>query len=68
MGCGKARFDRKGKKTPKIENFGLNVVSWDLEAGRTWDLEATCDETLQQPAQALRQAAIGPWGNLHGDF
>ena len=23
MGCGKARFGRKGQKTPKIENFGL---------------------------------------------
>ena len=23
MGCGRARFGRKGQKTPKIENFGL---------------------------------------------
>ena len=23
MGCGEARFGRKGQKTPKIENFGL---------------------------------------------
>ena len=27
MGCGRARFGRKGQKTPKIENFGLKVCS-----------------------------------------
>ena len=27
MGCGEARFGRKGQKTPKIENFGLKVCS-----------------------------------------
>ena len=27
MGCGNARFDRKGQKTPKIENFVLKVGS-----------------------------------------
>ena len=27
MGCGKARFGRKGQKTPKIENFGPKVCS-----------------------------------------
>ena len=35
MGCGEARFGRKGQKTPKIENFGLKVFPWDLEATRT---------------------------------
>ena len=25
MGCGEARFGRKGQKTPKIDNFGLKV-------------------------------------------
>ena len=61
MGCGKARFGRNAKKTPKIENFGLKVCSsgprddphmrprgsarWDLEATRK-DLEATCNDSL----------------------
>ena len=27
MGCGEARFGRKGQKTPKIENCGLKVCS-----------------------------------------
>ena len=27
MGCGEARFGRKGQKTLKIENFGLKVCS-----------------------------------------
>ena len=27
MLCGKARFGRKGQKTPKIKNFGLKVCS-----------------------------------------
>ena len=27
MGCGKARFGRKGQKTPKIENVGLKICS-----------------------------------------
>ena len=56
MGFGKARFGRKGQKTPKIENFGLKVCSLgsrgdphiraggnprrELEATRT-ELEAT---------------------------
>ena len=27
MGCGKARFGRKGQKTSNIENFGVKFVS-----------------------------------------
>ena len=50
MRCRKARLVRGAQKTPKIENT---------------DLEATPDRTSRQPARTSRQAAIGPWGNLH---
>ena len=58
MGCGKARFIRNGKKnTKKMKNLVPKFVPLDLEATRTWDLEAThtdlkatCDWTSRQPA------------------
>ena len=73
MGCGKARFDRKGKKTPKIENFGLKGcflgprgrphmrpwgnLRWDLEATQT-DLKASRTWDLEATCDASRSMRV----------
>ena len=52
MGCDKARFGQKGKKTPKIENLGLKVCSVGSRGdphirawgNPRWELEASCTE------------------------
>ena len=62
MGCGKARFGRKGQNTTTI--LVSKFVPWDLEATRTWDLEATRDGTTRQPTWTSRQAAMIRAGSL----
>ena len=64
MGCGKARSVERAK-TPhhlKLKILVSKFVPWDLEATRTLDRKATCDETLRQtsrqPPRTSRQAAM----------
>ena len=67
MGCGKARFGRKGqKKHLRLKDLVSKFVHWNLEATRTWDFEATRDETSWQSPRTSRQSAIEPRGKLHG--
>ena len=69
MGCGKARFSREGQKNrPKLKILVSKFAPWDLEATRTWDLEATCNETSRQPAIGPRGDPQRPRGNPQWDL
>ena len=70
MGCGEARFGRKGQKTPKIDNFGLKVCFLGsqgdphirVRGNPRWELEATRNRICWCPLSSYCRLPQAPCG------